>query len=72
MLAAHAISPMDIVVQIASAERRLQALRQHQANVIAKSARLGSAEQEQARKTYERAILEAEAELKRLRAVRKI
>jgi hypothetical protein len=72
MLAAHAISPMDVDVQIASAERRLHALRQQQANVIAKFARLGSVEQDQARKTYERAILEAEAELKRLLAARKI
>ena len=64
--------PMDVVVQIASAERRLQALRQQQENVIAKFARLTPAEQEKARKTYERAILEAEAELKRLRAVREI
>jgi hypothetical protein len=64
--------PMDVVVQIASAERRLQALRQQQANVIAKFARLGPAEQEKARNTYERAILAAEAELKRLRAVREI
>jgi len=59
---------MDVDVQIASAERRLLALRQEQANFVAKFARLGSAEQERARKTYERAILEAEAELKRLRA----
>ena len=72
MLAAHAISPMDIVVQIASAERRLQALRQQQANFVAKFWRLGSVEQEQARKTYEPAILEAEAELQKLRAARKI
>jgi hypothetical protein len=62
--------PMDLVVQIASAERRLQALRQQQENVIAKLARLSPAEQEKTRKTYQRAILEAEAELKRLRAVR--
>jgi hypothetical protein len=36
---------MDVGVQIASAERRLQALRQQQANFVAKFARLGSAEQ---------------------------
>ena len=36
------------------------------------SHRLGSAEQERARKTYERAVLEAEAELKKLRAACKI
>ena len=63
---------MDVDAQIASAERRLQALQRQQANFIAKFTRLGSAEQEGARKTYERAILEAEAELKRLRAARKI
>jgi hypothetical protein len=63
---------MVVDLQIASAERRLQALRRQQANFVAKFARLGSAEQEQARKTYERAILEGEAELKRLRAALKI
>jgi hypothetical protein len=63
---------MDVDTHIASAERRLQALRQQQANVVAKFARLGLAEQERARKTYELAILEAEAELKRLRAALKI
>jgi hypothetical protein len=63
---------MDADAQIASAERRLQALKQQQANVIAKFARFGSAEQERARKTYECAIQEAEAELKRLRAALKI
>ena len=59
---------MDVDTQIASAERRLQALRQQHANFVAKFTRLGSAEQERARKTYERAILETEAELKTLRA----
>ena len=63
---------MDAGVQIASAERRLQALRQQRANVIAQFAQAGSAEQERARKTYERAVLEAEAELKKLRAACKI
>jgi hypothetical protein len=63
---------MHVGVQIASAERCLQALGQQRANFVAKFARLGSAEQEQARKTYERAILEGEAELKRLRAALKI
>ena len=58
---------MDVDLQIASAKTRLQALRQQQANFVAKFARLGSAEQAQARKKYERAILEGEAELKRLR-----
>jgi hypothetical protein len=42
------------------------------ADFVAKFARLGSVEQDQARKTYERAILDAEAELKRLRAALKI
>jgi len=63
---------MDVAARIASAERRLQALRQQQANFVVKFARLGSAEQEQASKTYERAILEAEAELKKLHAALKI
>jgi hypothetical protein len=63
---------MDVDAQIASAERRLQALHQQQATFVARFARLWLAEQDRARKTYERAILEAEAELKRLRAARKI
>jgi hypothetical protein len=63
---------MDVAAQIASAERRLQALRHQQADFVAKFAGPGSAEQERARKTYERAILEAEAALKKLRAALKI
>ena len=62
---------MDVATEIASAERRLQALKQQRANFVAQFARFGSAEQEQERKTYERAILEAEAELRKLRAAPK-